>query len=120
MQAGRLRHRVTIEKPVTTVNATGERVATWVSYGDRWASIEPMQGREYFSASQIQSSVNTRIRVRYDAGINETMRVKFVADRASGLTHYYDIEAALPIKERRHEMQLMCIRRGAEGFRSGV
>lgn len=120
MQAGRMRHRITIEKPVATVNATGERIAAWTTYGERWASIEPMQGREYFSASQIQSSVNTRIRVRYDAGINETMRVKFVADRASGLTHYYDIEAALPIKERRHEMQLMCVRRGAEGFRSGV
>ena len=116
MQAGRLRHRVTIEKPVETANATGERIKTWVTYAEVWASVEPVQGREFFSAQQIQSSVSTRIRIRFNAGVNEKMRVKFVADRTLGITHYYDIESVIAVRERRHEMQLMCIRRGAEGW----
>lgn len=37
--------------------------------GQRWASIEPLSGREYMEASQMGSEVTHRIRLRYFSGL---------------------------------------------------
>jgi SPP1 family predicted phage head-tail adaptor len=113
MRAGSLRHLVTIEAQTKTQDSTGSIVTAWETFATVHASIEPISGREFFAASQVQSSVNTRIRNRYLSGITPKMRV--VHD-----TTVYDIEAVLQDdRSGRHEMQLMCIKRGAQGYRSG-
>ena len=118
MRAGRMRHVVDIERPVETQNALGEVVTTWVAHRQSArASIEPIAGREFFAASQVQSAVSTRIRVRFDPALNEKMRVKHIADTASGLAVYYDIDAVITLNEKRHETHLMCTKRAAEGRR---
>lgn len=113
MRIGQLRHRVVIQQQTKAQDSTGSIVPTWTEYKTVWASVEPLSGREFFSAAQVQSSVNTRIRIRYLEGVNAKMRVQHGAD-------YYDIQAVLTdSKSGVHEMQLMCVRRGAEGFRNG-
>jgi SPP1 family predicted phage head-tail adaptor len=113
MRAGRMRHKVSIERPTVTQDSTGSITNTWGEYASVWASVEPISGREYFSASQVQSNVSTRIRIRYLEGVTPKMRV------LHGST-YYDIEAVITDnKSGIAEMQLMCVTRGAQGFRNG-
>lgn len=113
MRAGSMRHSVTIEAQTKVQDSTGAIVPTWSDFAAVRASIEPIAGREFFAASQVQSNVNTRIRIRFLSGITPKMRVVHGAD-------LYDIEAVLPdSKSGRHEMQLMCIKRGSKGFRDG-
>lgn len=113
MRAGSLRHVVTIESQTKTQDSTGAIVVTWATFADSVrAAVEPISGREFFAASQVQSSVNTRIRIRYMPDITPKMRV------LHGET-YYDIEAVLGDATGARELQLMCVRRGAQGFRNG-
>jgi SPP1 family predicted phage head-tail adaptor len=102
--AGKLRRPVTIQKLAGTLDASGQEVQTWQSHGTRMAAIEPLQGREYFSARQIQSEITTRIRIRYLAGVTAKMRVLFGS-------RVFDIQEVINPEERNVELQLMCIER---------
>lgn len=115
MRAGRLSRRVTIQERVETQNATGEVVWTWQDVACVWAEIAAVNGREFFSAQQIQSNVTHTILIRWRRGIVAKMRV--VEDGGScGDTVYYDIEAPLA-NARRTELRLMCVTRDADGWR---
>jgi SPP1 family predicted phage head-tail adaptor len=100
MQAGRLRQRIRIEKKTVTRNAVGEEVIAWAPLVSLWASIEPLRGREYLEAKQVQASVDARIVVRYQPEILPSMRVVF-SERV------YAIESVIHVAEGKRETQLM-------------
>lgn len=114
MRSGAMRHTGTIEAPTKSQDSTGGIVNSWATFADGVrAAIEPISGREFFSASQVQSNVSTRIRIRYLDGVTPKMRYVHGED-------YYDIQAVLPDdRSGRHEMHLMCVKRGPQGFRNG-
>lgn len=100
MQAGRLRHPVTLQKLVRTQDpVTGAMRDEWVSQGTTWASIEGVSGREFFAAQAVQAETTYRITMRHRA-IDPTWRLM-----ADGVA--YGIEAVLP-DNRRSQMVLMC------------
>lgn len=101
MEAGALRHRVTIQKKSVTRNSYGEEVVTWVTHCQAWASIEPLQGREFIEARLAQAEVTDRIKIRYQAGIRPEMRVLFGS-------RVYDIQAVMTIEEIHREIHMMC------------
>jgi SPP1 family predicted phage head-tail adaptor len=117
VRAGRLRHRITLQRRVETQETTGEVTWDWSDVAEVWASVEPIAGREYFAAAQVSSEVSTRIRMRYRPDLNEKLRVVFVSEPGSpGLVHYYDVLSVINWQERDREVHLMCKQRGAEGF----
>lgn len=75
--AGRLRHRVTIQRPVYTQDQnTGAMTASWSDVADCVpAEIAPMSVKEFIASAAMQSQVTTRIVIRYMAGIDATMRI---------------------------------------------
>lgn len=76
MQAGRLRHRVTIEELLTEQDSDGATVEAWTPIGPPVsAEIVALSGRELIAAQAVQSKVSTRIRIRYRPGIKPSMRV---------------------------------------------
>lgn len=75
MQAGKLRHRVTVEQASTVANAFGEPAETWAPFATVWASREDLSGREQFLAQQWRADVTTRFVVRYVAGLTPAMRI---------------------------------------------
>lgn len=77
MQAGRLRHRITIQQQVKSQNDMDEWITTYEDWATVWASIEPNRGRMYFEAKQANSEVEGRIIMRYRSGVVPTMRVKY-------------------------------------------
>lgn len=119
IQAGKLRHKVTIQTPTETQDEYGQPVQTWATFAEVFASVEPIRGREFFAAQQIQSDVTTRIRIRYLSGVTTKMRVVHTTDHSSPATvEEYDIEAVIHVEEKRREMHLMCRKRDADGFRA--
>lgn len=76
MRAGRLRHRVELQDYTWVQNQnTGAITYLWVMVDTIWASIEPLQGREFIAAQAIQSETTVRIRMRYRAGMKTSMRI---------------------------------------------
>lgn len=101
MRAGKLRHRVTIQRLTETRDDAGGLVPTWTDYAQVFASVEPLRGREFFAGQEKQSRVDTRIRIRYLADVTPKMRVEYGA-------HVYEIVNIIDPEMRHQEMQLMC------------
>lgn len=101
MQAGRLNKRITIQSPATGQDATGEPTTGWTDVATVWASIVDVSGREYVAAGGLQNSAQTKITIRYRAGIVPSMRVVHGSDA-------YNVEAVLG--QDRRSLLLMCSR----------
>jgi SPP1 family predicted phage head-tail adaptor len=102
MEAGSLRKRITIQKKSVARNSYGEEVITWVTHCQAWAQMEPLSGREFLEARQIQAEAMVRITLRYQAGIEPEMRVLFG-------TRTFNIQAVVHVEERGREIQLMTV-----------
>ena len=105
MEAGKLGHRVTIQRSTVTQNEYGEPVPTWGTFATVWAAIEPLIGREQFAVQQLQSAVSVRVRIRYRPGVTPLMRVRW-ADR--DVVRLMDIESIQEVRTERRELILMC------------
>lgn len=101
MRAGQLNRRITLQAPVTGQDEYGQPLTGWTDVATVWASITDMTGREYIAAAAVQASVQTRITIRYRAGIVAAMRVLHGAD-------VYNVEAVL--ERDGQALNLMCVR----------
>jgi SPP1 family predicted phage head-tail adaptor len=114
MIPGRMRHIVTIERQTTATDAHGERVQTWAplipSNPTRRASIEPINGREYMTQSGEHSEVTARIRLRYDAELDDIQP----KDRVNHDGVIYGIITPIKPNEISSELVLMAKRWGGD------
>lgn len=69
--AARAKQRVSIMRPVETVDAYGGTTRTWEKVNDCWARLEPLSGREVFSQQAIQSRVSHRATIRWQNGLKD-------------------------------------------------
>lgn len=101
----RLRHRITIQSATTAQDGvTGETVATWTDFlANEPAEVVPLSGREFIQSGAVQASVDTRMTIRWRAGVLPSMRVLFDGDT-------YRIEAVLPDPTSRKHLTIMCER----------
>lgn len=77
MEIGELKHRITLQKPVTIVNPNGFEVETWEDYKTLWAAASNLHGREYYAAAAVQAENTVKFTIRYIKGIDTTMRISF-------------------------------------------
>lgn len=74
--AGRLRHKVTIQRRVDTQDSNGDMVTEWETVHSKVpASIEPLSAREFIAASANQSQIVARIVIRHISGLDASMRI---------------------------------------------
>lgn len=73
--AGRLRHRVQLQRRTVTKNTVGEPQLVWDEIGTVWADIQPLTGRKLESAQRLSSAVSHEIKVRYQAKFADTRMV---------------------------------------------
>ncbi len=124
MRAGTLRHRVSIERRVTTRSATGATVEAYEVFLPRiQAHVLPADqgasGNEAWGSAQVQGTVDTKIRIRKRPGLNITMRVRHHHGSGSPTTDdVYDIAAIAPADTPTTELVLWCRLREGQGFRS--
>lgn len=103
VRAGRFDKVITLQRILAKSNNYGSVKRDWEDVKTIRASIEPLQGREYFSGPFQLGENITRIRIRYqpDLKIDRKMRVKYGKQ-------IFDIYSVIDSKERHEELQLMC------------
>lgn len=101
MKISDLRHRITLQKLEMVQDSYGQPTETWEDIATVWAAVNPISGREFFQAETINSEVTHKILIRYRAGIEPTMRVKF-KDRI------FTILSVINFQEKNEALQLMC------------
>ena len=107
--AGDFDQRVVIEQPSSGVDVLGQRVETWSTLAAVWAQAQPLRGREFFAAGQVQSEADVRFRLRYRTDLTSAMRVQW-----RGVPHAI-VAPPMDVDGARHTLELMC----AAGVRDG-
>jgi SPP1 family predicted phage head-tail adaptor len=101
MNAGKLNRRARLQAQKQVQDDAGQLVDTWVDVAPVWANISDISGREFLSADAVQNAAQTKITIRYRAGVTPAMRVVHGSDT-------YSIEAVLGTD--RVSLLLMCKR----------
>ncbi len=102
MDAGKLNKRITVEYQQESRDTDGAVIKNWVEFCKPWASIQPLTGKEYFDAAQsVDNVVNTKITIRYRAGIKPDMRILYK-------DAIYDITSIINPNESNQYLLLMC------------
>jgi SPP1 family predicted phage head-tail adaptor len=77
MDAGALRHRITIRRETNTPDGKGGYDRTWSDVASVWASITSMNGREAVLGHVLQGISTFQIIVRHRTDIEPAMQVKW-------------------------------------------
>lgn len=101
VRAGRLRHRITLERLKGSDDEYGEPTSSYEVYGHFWAAVEPLSGRELWQAQQVKATTTHRVTMRYVDGVTPGMRLIH-----KGRT--LEIDAVADVGERTRELQIMC------------
>ena len=105
MRSGRLKDQVYIQTQDTTPDAFGGLPDTWTTQNTRRCSIEPVNGKEYFSAQGENTQSSVRIRFRYESGLlSEAMKLVNTQDAIE-----YDIESIIDPGNEHKELICMCV-----------
>lgn len=95
IEAGRLRHRIKIQRKVETQNSTtGAVTYTWQDVATVWAAIEPLSAREFIQSRAVQAEIVARIVIRHREDVTANMRA--VHSRPGKADKIYAIEGVLP------------------------
>jgi SPP1 family predicted phage head-tail adaptor len=87
IDAGKLRHRVTIKDPPPGTGSRGQATGSWTANPARSAEVIPLKGRELEIARQVYHKTTHRIRIRKptDYTVTTQQRIAFKgADHAIG------------------------------------
>ena len=101
MQAGKLRHQITIERPVESI-VGGESRETWSMVATTWAEIVPLAGREFRTAAEPRADMTHTLRIRYREGLDSRCRIR-LGDRVLNL-----IAPPKDIDERHAWIEMAC------------
>ena len=101
MKIGSLRHQIVLQKKMITKDALKQQTESWTDFAYVWASIEPLSGREYFAAQQINAEVSTRIIIRYLPGMTAEARAGFDS-------RIFEVLSVINPEERCESLILMC------------
>lgn len=100
--AGKLRHRVLFQTPVTVPGRFNEPKAQGTQPAvTRWCQIETLTGRELWLARQTRADVTHRLTLRYTPGLLPKMEAVYQG-RVFEILEVHDPD------ERRVELQVLC------------
>ncbi|MDE6604789.1 MAG: phage head closure protein [Clostridia bacterium] len=77
MNIGELNRRIEVLQFFEERDEFGGVDGQWLPVGRVWAKIEPGSGNEYFSKQKVNAENNTKITVRFYAGISEMNRIRY-------------------------------------------
>lgn len=96
LAAGRLRHRVLIERLDNLLDSngdviqnpeTGEVALGWVAVAEVYAAIEPLSVKEFIAAQATQSQTTTRIVLRARPGLTGALRLVHMVNGVRGTVY---------------------------------
>ncbi len=99
--AGERNKRVTIQEKNIVRDSIGNQTEVWHDIATVWAAIQPLSGREYWAARQINAEITTKVTMLYRRGVTTEHRL-MLGPRALGI-----LEVVNP-NEGNAELVLMC------------
>jgi head-tail adaptor len=121
MQSGKLNQLVTIEALTRIQDDAGDFADSWApltGFERIPAEVLPDRAQEFFAARQIQATRNALVRLYYQPGVTEQMRL--VHHVRPSIDEYWDIAGVISFQSRQVELRLMCVWREAQGYRRGT
>lgn len=102
MEAGKLRHRIHfVDVPVESVrNDFGEEVSTETIIHECWAAVEPLAGREYFTANQTAAEISHKVTCRFTDKVKSDHTIIFGTRR-------FDVTSIVDVEERHKTLEIM-------------
>jgi SPP1 family predicted phage head-tail adaptor len=104
MRAGKLRHRVEVQRSTATQDTYGQQVITWGTFAILWADIRPSEATETFESGQFKTERRHVVRMRYYDQLTTRNRLKFG-------TRYFDVTGIRYVREIEREMVVDCVER---------
>ena len=101
MNAGELRHKITIQELQRVPDGYGGYTETWNDIAVVWAKIQPLRGNERYQAQQVSSALSHKIILRYLDGVKPQMRVLC----GSRIFH---VVSVINVEERNEMLELLC------------
>ena len=101
MKIGELRQRVVLQLKEIAEDELKQQYEVWTDAATVWASVEPLSGREYFTAGQVNSEISVKVTIRYRKDITPDMRVVFGGK-------VYETLSVINPKERCETLIMMC------------
>lgn len=74
---GDLNKRIMIQKRNLTDDGIGGQEEAWVEFRSVWAKLEPVSAWQQYHSMQLKKRVTHKITIRYLAGVQTDMRIKF-------------------------------------------
>lgn len=107
LQVGKLRHRLQIVNPGTTVDeAGGVSLASTSPMATVWGRIESITGRDVLAAAQFDSDITHKITIRYRDGVLAKQQIYFQGPGSR--PRAFQILYVLNPDERNKLLYLMC------------
>ena len=75
MKAGDLKHRITLERPITTTDSRGNRRTVWEAIATCWASMADVSGRDFYAAQAYQAQDTVTFGIRWRDNLDKECRV---------------------------------------------
>jgi SPP1 family predicted phage head-tail adaptor len=106
---GELRTRITIQKLTEGRDESQGLTETWTAWAYQWALVQPISGREYFQAFQINAAISHRVVIRHLPDVTSAMRV-VLGDEMVVLENrrVLRIHSVIDPDERHRWLELMC------------
>mgnify|MGYP001954082943 CR=1 FL=1 len=106
MNAGKLRFRVTLQKPVLMGDGMGGGIQTWSDVATVWADVVPTNASnisniENFNSDQTRPVQHCIVKIRYHPGIDADMRLIH-------RNRVLEILSVVDVDERKREIHLYC------------
>lgn len=91
-----LSHRIELQRLVTIINSYGEQETQWQKYAETFARVDPLIGREYFAAAQVNAEQSVKFTTRYRNDILPSDRLIYSGSE-------FDIQSAIDVGGRHRE-----------------
>lgn len=102
MRAGRLRHRINIQRLEKSRTPLGEVVESWNDLFTCHADVRPLTGKETYVSQQMAAEVNHEVTLRYRSDIKPADRI---IDKQGRIL---DIKSVLDVYGRGRELKILC------------
>jgi SPP1 family predicted phage head-tail adaptor len=101
IEAGKLRHRVHIERPAAVADQYGQGAPpTWETVADVWADVRPLTARETLQAKQVGLQTAYVVTIRYRSDVTSRCRLNWDG------RHLY-VTSVIDVGARHRELQIL-------------
>jgi SPP1 family predicted phage head-tail adaptor len=105
MKAGRLRHRITIQKNAIIRDELGSEFYQQIDVATVWAEVKAISGRELMASGSVYSEATIRIWLRYRDDVTTANNIIYKGANTRGTA--FDIVAVIP--DAKHtRLELLC------------